>query len=311
MIKTRNNGFTLIELLVVIAIIAILAAILFPVFAQAKTAAKKTVDLSNLKQLGTSAQIYANDFDDTFPEYNWPESYQAFAKMYPYVKSNDIFKSPSSPYKQGSLQRKQVDNGSGNYMLPPDDACVGIGPSKYLSGSAAEAIVGGASGPGASNYYVDIYPATDYFTNPTLQGYQDQTASNPTGSCAVNGKYKYLHPAANTTTGGTIGATQGVGAAGMSYTSVAKAVYIATFPHLGTEWPGSATNGFWGSNFKGFYGDGSNFGMVDSHAKFFKSATSNPDGTEDTGPVYSWNSNPQAGNSWQGWGPTVASAKNQ
>ena len=66
MIKTRNNGFTLIELLVVIAIIAILAAILFPVFAQAKVAAKKTVDLSNLKQLGTSAQIYANDFDDTF-----------------------------------------------------------------------------------------------------------------------------------------------------------------------------------------------------------------------------------------------------
>jgi prepilin-type N-terminal cleavage/methylation domain-containing protein/prepilin-type processing-associated H-X9-DG protein len=61
----KNKAFTLIELLVVIAIIAILAAILFPVFAQAKAAAKKSVDLSNLKQLGTSLLLYANDYDDT------------------------------------------------------------------------------------------------------------------------------------------------------------------------------------------------------------------------------------------------------
>lgn len=61
------RGFTLIELLVVIAIIAILAAILFPVFAQAKAAAKKTQCLSNTKQLGTGLQIYLADSDDTFP----------------------------------------------------------------------------------------------------------------------------------------------------------------------------------------------------------------------------------------------------
>jgi len=62
-----RKAFTLIELLVVIAIIAILAAILFPVFAQAKEAAKKTADLSNLKQTGTSIAIYLSDSDDTFP----------------------------------------------------------------------------------------------------------------------------------------------------------------------------------------------------------------------------------------------------
>jgi prepilin-type N-terminal cleavage/methylation domain-containing protein len=65
--KQKAGAFTLIELLVVIAIIAILAAILFPVFAQAKLAAKKTVDLSNVKQIGLAAIMYANDFDDYFP----------------------------------------------------------------------------------------------------------------------------------------------------------------------------------------------------------------------------------------------------
>ncbi len=62
-----RKAFTLIELLVVIAIIAILAAILFPVFAQAKEAAKKTAALSNVKQTATSFAIYLSDSDDTFP----------------------------------------------------------------------------------------------------------------------------------------------------------------------------------------------------------------------------------------------------
>lgn len=65
--RHTRGGFTLIELLVVIAIIAILAAILFPVFAQAKEAAKKTASLNNLKQTGTATHIYLADFDDTMP----------------------------------------------------------------------------------------------------------------------------------------------------------------------------------------------------------------------------------------------------
>jgi prepilin-type N-terminal cleavage/methylation domain-containing protein/prepilin-type processing-associated H-X9-DG protein len=63
----RMRGFTLIELLVVIAIIAILAAILFPVFAQAREAARKTTCVSNLKQLGSATMMYSQDYDERFP----------------------------------------------------------------------------------------------------------------------------------------------------------------------------------------------------------------------------------------------------
>ncbi|MFN3728773.1 MAG: prepilin-type N-terminal cleavage/methylation domain-containing protein [Fimbriimonadaceae bacterium] len=64
---TKRYAFTLIELLVVIAIIAILAAILFPVFTQAKEAAKKTVSISNTKQLSTALHLYIGDVDDSYP----------------------------------------------------------------------------------------------------------------------------------------------------------------------------------------------------------------------------------------------------
>jgi prepilin-type N-terminal cleavage/methylation domain-containing protein len=64
-VKRFNTAFTLIELLVVIAIIAILAAILFPVFARAREQARKTACLSNLKQIGTATLMYAQDYDET------------------------------------------------------------------------------------------------------------------------------------------------------------------------------------------------------------------------------------------------------
>jgi len=72
--KSRISGFTLIELLVVIAIIAILAAILFPVFAQARAKARQTSCLSNTKQLNMGFQMYKQDYDETFPYWNWWES---------------------------------------------------------------------------------------------------------------------------------------------------------------------------------------------------------------------------------------------
>ena len=69
----KKQAFTLIELLVVIAIIAILAAILFPVFAQAKAAAKKTQSISNLNQIGLAWVLYSGDYDDGIMRVSMPE----------------------------------------------------------------------------------------------------------------------------------------------------------------------------------------------------------------------------------------------
>ena len=67
LMRRQKRGFTLIELLVVIAIIAILAAILFPVFSRARESARKTACLSNMKQIGTALMMYCQDWDEAFP----------------------------------------------------------------------------------------------------------------------------------------------------------------------------------------------------------------------------------------------------
>jgi prepilin-type N-terminal cleavage/methylation domain-containing protein len=96
--KPKPRAFTLIELLVVIAIIAILAAILFPVFAQAKMQAKKTACLSDNKQLALAMLMYTNDSDDTFPQGESGDDYGVnklvthitwSTSIYPYVKNGD------------------------------------------------------------------------------------------------------------------------------------------------------------------------------------------------------------------------------
>jgi prepilin-type N-terminal cleavage/methylation domain-containing protein/prepilin-type processing-associated H-X9-DG protein len=92
-----KNGFTLIELLVVIAIIAILAAILFPVFAQAREKARQTSCLSNNKQLATAVMMYTQDYDEQFPagvENDWWQDTWVRLTQ-PYVKNYQVYRCPS------------------------------------------------------------------------------------------------------------------------------------------------------------------------------------------------------------------------
>jgi len=114
--NTWRRGFTLIELLVVIAIIAILAAILFPVFAQARESARKTACLSNTKQLGTGVMMYVQDYDEMFPCNSWDgapivpadtewgpkgASQKVFTawphSVMPYIKNRGVFVCASDP----------------------------------------------------------------------------------------------------------------------------------------------------------------------------------------------------------------------
>jgi prepilin-type N-terminal cleavage/methylation domain-containing protein/prepilin-type processing-associated H-X9-DG protein len=106
----RRNGFTLIELLVVIAIIAILAAILFPVFAQAREKARMSTCLSNERQIGTALMMYVQDYDEAFPRVtfysvsggNWgfkgDLTYTWKNAIRPYLKSLGVLSCPSNPY---------------------------------------------------------------------------------------------------------------------------------------------------------------------------------------------------------------------
>lgn len=116
----RMRGFTLIELLVVIAIIAILAAILFPVFAQARDAARKATCVSNLKQIGLALNMYVQDYDETIGATTYGDSCRASGApgaarsdanyvgmpgwpvaLQPYAKNLGFLSCPSDPHKGG------------------------------------------------------------------------------------------------------------------------------------------------------------------------------------------------------------------
>ena len=150
--RVRNKGFTLIELLVVIAIIAILAGILFPVFAQARAKARQVVCMNNEKQLATAMILYAQDYDerwvDAYPNYNanvYPQNYNIFAPDYrplwitprnPPCAFNGCFypQFNGKPYISDYLMKPYVKNDNVQYC-----PTLHYSPIKYADGSTETA----------------------------------------------------------------------------------------------------------------------------------------------------------------------------
>ncbi|MDR3688521.1 MAG: prepilin-type N-terminal cleavage/methylation domain-containing protein [Fimbriimonas sp.] len=149
-----RKAFTLIELLVVIAIIAILASILFPVFAQAKAAAKKTQALSNVKQLSTAMVMYIGDYDGTYYEAaqglstgtQTANSLIWNGWLQPYIKSTALALDPANTYP---VQTFAGSNYTGMYYTPVDYKQLSIGYNAYFTGENTWGCLGNFTGSGS------------------------------------------------------------------------------------------------------------------------------------------------------------------
>ena len=120
-VTPQSKGFTLVELLIVIAIIALLAAILFPVFARARESARRSSCQSNQKQLALGLLAYTNDYDERFPAIT-AETW--FVQIQPYVKSQQVLRCPSAPRENPVMAITNAKKST--YGMPGDNRTGGL-----------------------------------------------------------------------------------------------------------------------------------------------------------------------------------------
>ena len=134
--KSHNWAFTLIELLVVIAIIAILAAILFPVFAKARERAKQTTCISNMKQMSLAFLSYFTDNDDHFPPFTTVATFPTggwSSALYPQIKNTQVFQCPSNNVSNFSYSMNAVSSSSRTSQPPGAGTTSNVkNPAKFI-----------------------------------------------------------------------------------------------------------------------------------------------------------------------------------
>ena len=251
--KDRSQGFTLIELLVVIAIIAILAAILFPVFQKVRENARRTACLSNLKQIGLGVVQYNQDFDEKEP--NSISQYGSASgwawQVYPYVKSVGVFQCPDD--NAGSRASSYAYNA--NFAVNPYIATSGPcgGPGSCNGHSLAD-----FSAPAKSVMLFEVANSAAYdLSNGTGAAHTtagtfdaDNVPANNGGSPAGLGiGYNGTNPDPN-------GYNAGNGAGNLKYATG----YMRYSQQNPSQFTGPT----------GRHADGSNFLMADTHAKFLR-----------------------------------------
>ena len=194
--RSLRNGFTLIELLVVIAIIAILAAILFPVFAQAREKARQISCLSNARQIGTAMQMYIQDFDEVTPSIivGGPQNQDFYSLVQPYSKNLQMFFCPDrTESKTGDYNPDPCDD---SINAEPNARCIGYGynwgpTSGYRYGLVGPRIkIRG----GAVNYNIEPGVALAAITAPAdMMAFAD-TGDSPRYTICANYIFQYYLP---------------------------------------------------------------------------------------------------------------------
>jgi prepilin-type N-terminal cleavage/methylation domain-containing protein/prepilin-type processing-associated H-X9-DG protein len=189
----KRNGFTLIELLVVIAIIAILAAILFPVFAQARESARRTTCLSNLKQIGLAMHMYIQDYDEMIPSVihdpALPNDPDFWVIVQPYVKNAQVFYCPD----RTEWTMPTGDDCSGQEAFNPEQRCIGYGFNWGILSNVPLGLVGSRVHftDAGHNGYIEPGIALSAIVAPAdTIGYND-TGDNPRYTFCSNYIFQY------------------------------------------------------------------------------------------------------------------------
>ncbi len=259
-VRPRGHGFTLIELLVVIAIIAILAAILFPVFAQAREKARQTACLSNEKQIGLALLMYVEDYDEQFPSGSRvnPFNPSNFAiglgwagQTYPYTKNAQILKCPDD--STGPVNR----NATTEALYP-----VSYGYNYNVATHAADASLNA--------------PSSTILIFEIKGDVADATAGNEYGASTVlPGVYSAvgdgLNILADTDTANTLPAVQGSG----NYLSVFETGLTGGYTLTNVPYPTYFDQNL-NSGKDGRHSSGAIYSMADGHAKFFRPGSISP-----------------------------------
>ena len=253
--KTRS-AFTLIELLVVIAIIAILAAILFPVFARARENARRSSCQSNLKQIGLGVIQYAQDYDEKYPFGLNGDFQQGWAtQTQPYLKSLQVFRCPSdgndtTPAYNSGFYGSAMSYGANSWVDYRNNANRNVGVMGYAQGWVSDnvtslAVIGKPS---------ETIAVTEKHNSDVMR----QTASSPN----QRANFSFWGPSSLFTNQNYMNTDYG--AQNIPNGSLAASTYPA-------NWPAGANGAVSAAHF-----DTANFLFVDGHVKALRPAATNP-----------------------------------